>query len=129
MRNYIAADVDEYIASAEPAAGPTLKALRELVKSTIPAATESISWGVPFYKYNGLLAGFSVFTSHVSFGLAFALDDEVRAELAEKGYKTGSKTIQIKFDQPVPTAEIKQILIKRAKENVTKKAKKMNKMI
>ena len=48
MRNYIAADVDEYIASAEPAAGPTLKSLRELVKSTIPAAAESISWGVPF---------------------------------------------------------------------------------
>ncbi len=122
MRNYIAADVDEYIASAEPAAGPTLRSLRELVKSTVPAATESISWGVPFYKYNGLLAGFSVFTSHVSFGLAFALDDEIRAKLAEKGYKTGSKTVQIKFDQLIPTAEIKQILIKRAKENVAKKS-------
>lgn len=122
MRNYIAASVDEYIASAEPAAGPTLRSLRELVKSTVPAATESISWGVPFYKYHGLLAGFSVFTSHVSFGLAFALDDEIRAKLAEKGYKTGSKTVQIKFDQLIPTAEIKQILIKRAKENVAKKS-------
>ena len=121
MRNYIAADVDGYIASAEPAAGPTLKSLRELVKLTVPEAVESISWGVPFYKYHGLLAGFSVFTSHVSFGLAFALDDEVRAKLAEKGYKTGSKTIQIKFDHPVPTAEIKQILIKRAKANEVKK--------
>ena len=114
-------NVDEYIASAEPAAGPTLKSLRELVKSTIPAAEEGISWGVPFYKYNGLLAGFSVFTSHVSFGLAFVLDDEVRAKLAKKGYKTGSKTIQIKFDQHVPVAEIKQILIKRAKVNEAKK--------
>lgn len=122
MRNYVAASVDEYIASAEPAAGPTLKALRELVKSTVPAADESISWGVPFYKYYGLLAGFSVFTSHVSFGLAFALDDEVRAKLAEKGYKTGSKTIQIKFDQPVPTAEIKHVLITRSKINESKKA-------
>ncbi len=122
MRNYIAADVDEYIASAEPAAGPTLKSLRELVKSTIPAAEESISWGVPFYKYHGLLAGFSVFTSHVSFGLAFALDDDVRERLAKKGYKTGSKTIQIKFDQIAPVVEIKQILIKRAKENEVKKA-------
>ena len=121
MRNYIAADVDGYIASAEPAAGPTLKSLRELVKSTIPTAAESISWGVPFYKYHGLLAGFSVFTSHVSFGLAFELDDEIRAKLAEKGYKTGSKTVQIKFDQPVPTAEIKQILITRAKINEAKK--------
>ena len=122
MRNYIAADVDEYIASAEPAAGPTLKSLRELVKSTIPAAEESISWGVPFYKYHGLLAGFSVFTSHVSLGLAFALDDDVRERLAKKGYKTGSKTIQIKFDQIAPVVEIKQILIKRAKENEVKKA-------
>ncbi len=121
MRNYIAANVDEYIASAEPAAGPLLKSLRELVKLTIPKTEEGISWGVPFYKYHGLLAGFSVFTSHVSFGLAFALDDEIRVKLAEKGYKTGSKTIQIKFDQSLPTVEIKQILIARAKINEAKK--------
>jgi len=117
MRNYIAKNVDEYIASSEPESHLTLMEIREIVKSTIPDAQEGISWGVPFYKYHGLLAGYSVFKNHVSFGLAFALSDEIRKELGEKGYTTGSKTVQIKFSQKVPVAEIKQILKTKAKMN------------
>lgn len=124
MRNYSAEDVDSYIASSEPEARPTLQALRKIIKSTIPKAEESISWGVPFYKYHGLLAGFAVFKSHVSFGLAFVLDSKDREELAEKGYTTGKKTVQIKFDQKVPTAVIKKILKAKAKMNEAKRATK-----
>lgn len=121
MRNYTAKTVDEYIASAAPEARPTLEELRKVVTSTVPEAEEGISWGVPFYKYHGLLGGYSVFTSHVSFGLAFVLDSKIRETLEAKGYKTGSKTVQIRFDQKVPTAVIKQILKAKAKENEAKK--------
>ncbi|MBC7868686.1 DUF1801 domain-containing protein [Candidatus Saccharibacteria bacterium] len=117
MRNYSAEDVDSYIASSEPEARPTLEDLRKIIKSTIPQAEESISWGVPFYKYHGLLGGFAVFKNHVSFGLAFVLESKDREELAEKGYTTGKKTVQIKFDQPVPTTAIRQILKAKAKTN------------
>ncbi len=71
---------------------------------------EGISWGIPFYKYHGILVGFSPFKNHVSLGFACILESSVRTMLEEKGYKTGSKTIQIKFDQKVPAIEIKQIL-------------------
>jgi uncharacterized protein YdhG (YjbR/CyaY superfamily) len=121
MRNYIAENVDDYIKGAEPEARPTLIELRKIVKSTVPKVEEGISWGVPFYKFHGLLAGFSSFTNHASFGLAFALDENVRKELEEKGYKTGSKTVQIRFDQKVPEAEIKLFLFKKAKQNQAKK--------
>ncbi len=120
MRNYVAENVDAYIASAEPEARPHLLELRELVQTTIPEATESISWGVPFYKYHGLLGGFSVFTNHVSFGLAFVLDPAIRKALEDKGYKTGSKTVQIRFDQEIPRAEISEILLAKAEENEAK---------
>jgi uncharacterized protein YdhG (YjbR/CyaY superfamily) len=120
MRNYKAENVDQYIANAEAEARPTLKKLRELVITTVPEAEESISWGVPFYKYHGLLAGFSAFTSHASFGLAFALAEDIRKVLEEKGYKTGSKTVQIRFDQKVPAREIKQILREKVKLNLAK---------
>ena len=116
MRNYKAKDVDAYIAGAEPKARPLLRALRKLVRATVPKAEESISWGVPFYKYHGLLGGFSVFKSHVSFGLAFAFEGALRKTLAAKGYTTGSKTVQIRFDQKVPTAVIRQMLKAKAKE-------------
>lgn len=124
MRNYSAKDVDSYIASSEPDARPTLEELRTIVKSTIPKAEEGISWGVPFYKYHGVLAGFAAFKNHVSFGFANVLESKDREMLEERGYTTGKKTIQIKFDQKVPTTAIKQILRARAKMNQAKRAMK-----
>ena len=122
MKNYSARNVDEFIASAPQEAQPKLHELRTLIKSTVPDATESISWGIPFYKYYGLLAGFTALKNHVDFGLAFQIDDQVRQNLKEQGYDSGKKTIKILFDQPIPTVIIKQILSARAKANHTQKS-------
>ena len=118
MRNYSAKDVDAYIAGSAPVARPHLKELRKTIKSTIPEVEEKISWGVPFYRYHGLLGGFATFKNHVTFGLVFAFPSEVRKKLEEKGYKTGKKTVQIRFDQKVPTTAVKQILKVKAKMNI-----------
>lgn len=123
MKNYNAKNVDEYIASAEPEAKPKLKEIREIIKSTVPKVEEGISWGVPFYKYQGVLAGFVALKHHVDFGLVTVLESKDREMLEKKGYKTGKKVIQIRFDQKVPAAIIKQILKVKVKTN-EKKAKK-----
>lgn len=117
FRNYSAKDVDAYIAGSAEKARPKLKELRQIIKSTIPGVEEKISWGVPFYRYKGLLAGFAALKNHVSFGLVTVLQDKERKILEKKGYKTGKKTIQIKFDQETPTTAIKQILKAKAKMN------------
>ena len=134
MRNYKAKDVDEFIANAPKEAQLKLREIRAVIKAAVPEAIEGISWGVPFYKDQGILAGFAPFKNHVSFGLAFVLDSKDRGKLLEKGYTTGKKTIQIKFDQKVPARVIKQMLIRRlapqaglagkAKGNVAKRATK-----
>jgi uncharacterized protein YdhG (YjbR/CyaY superfamily) len=121
MRNYSAKDVDSYIADSEKDARPKLKEIRGIIKSTIPKAAEGISWGVPFYKYHGILVGFAAFKNHITFGLAFVLQNKDRKMLEQKGYITGKKTIQIKFDQKAPTASIKQILKAKAKSNEAKR--------
>ena len=115
-------DVDSYIANSDREARPKLEELRKIIKSTIPEAEEGISWNVPFYKYHGALAGLAVYKNHVSFGLAAELQSEDRKILEEKGYTTGKKTIQIRFDQKVPTTEIKHILEGQAKMNEAKRA-------
>ena len=120
MRNYRAKDVDSYIAGSDRKSHSTLKEIRKIIKSTIPKVEEGISWGVPFYRYHGLLAGFAVFKNHASFGLCAVLPDADRKALEKKGYKTGSKTIQIRFDQKAPIAAIKKILKARAKINEAK---------
>lgn len=108
--------VDAYIANAVNEARPIMEELREIIISTIPEAEEGIAWNVPIYKYHGILAGFDVARHHVSFG-ADALQNTDREILEEKGYKTGKKTIQIRFDQKVPTSVIKKILKEQAKIN------------
>lgn len=122
MKNYLANSVDEYIANAPIEAQSKLREVRAVIKSAAPKAEEGISWGVPFYKYQGALAGFAGYKKHVSFGLAFALQSEDREMLEEKGYITGKKTIQIKFDQKVPTTAIRQILKARAIMNEAERA-------
>ena len=123
MRMYKAKDVDSYIANSGREARSKLKEIREIIKSTIPKVEEGISWGVPFYKYHGILAGFAAFKNHVSFGFCeIVIQSKDREMLEKKGYITGKKTIQIKFDQKVPTTAIKQILKAKAKMNEAKRA-------
>lgn len=114
-------DVDSYIANSAEEARPKLEEVRKIIKSTIPKAEERIWYGVPFYNYHGELAGFAAYKNHVSFGFgAGVLQSKDRKMLEDKGYKTGKGTMQIKFDQEVPTTEIQQILEAKAKMNEAK---------
>lgn len=122
MRNYKAKNVDAYIESSVSGARSNLEELRNIIRSCVPNAQEGISWGVPFYKYHGVLAGFSAFTKHVSFGFADVLSFDDRKRLEKLGYKTGSKTVQIRFDQKVPKTEIEKIVKAKAKMNENKYA-------
>ena len=122
MKMYKVKDVDSYIANSGREASPKLKEIQKIIKSAIPKVEEGISWGVPFYKYHGILAGFAAFKNHVSFGFCVVIQSKDREMLEKKGYITGKKTIQVKFDQKVPATAIKQILKAKAKINETKRA-------
>lgn len=110
-------DVDSYISNSAEEARLKLRQMRETLRAAVPEAQESISWGVPFYRYHGALAGFAAYKKHVSFGLAVAIQPEDRNRLEEQGYRTGSKTVQIRFDQDVPAAEVTQMLRALARLN------------
>ena len=115
-------DIDSYIANSNIKAQPILNELREIIKSTILEVEEGISWNVPFFKYHGELVGFAAYKNHVSFGFGVdVLQSEDRKMLEEKGYKLGRGTLQIKFDQKVPTTTIKKILKTKAKMNEAKR--------
>lgn len=123
MQKYDAPDVDSYIAASDPAARNILQELRKIINAAIPGVEEKISWGVPFYRYHGAIGGFATYKKHVSFGCGNVdLPEELRAELAQQGYKTGSRTIQIQFDQAVPVATVKRLVKAQAQANQAKKA-------
>ena len=104
-------DVDAYIAAAPAEARATLEAVRDVFRSALPGAEERIAWGVPIYRVDRDVGGFAAYSGHVSVGLAGAvLPEDVRAKLEARGYKTGKRTVQVRFDQQVPVTAIRQLL-------------------
>jgi len=110
MTNYAVKNVDEFIAAAPEEAQPHLKELRAAVRSAIPKAEEKIGYGKPYYKLHQWLVGFDAYKQHVNFEIYDAqLPSEIRKVLEDKGYGTGNKSVQIKYDQKVPTTAIKKL--------------------
>ncbi len=110
--------VDEYIAAAASQAQPILSQLRLIIRKVVPDAKEIINYGVPFYKHFGEFVGFAAYSKHVSFGYGKdILPDELESKLKKSGYHLGKGTMQIQFNQDVPEAEIKEILLIKAQIN------------
>jgi len=114
-------NVEAYIAAAAPAAQKKLRELRHWIRSILPSAEEKIWYGVPFYHQDGEVVGLSVARHHISLGVgAKVLPDARRRKLAAMGYKTGSCTVQIRFDQKLPFALLRKMLREKVKLNRSK---------
>lgn len=114
-------DVDDYIAQASPKAQPLLRHIRAIINKEAPQAEESISYGMPAYKYLGRpLVYFGGFKQHVS--LFAAGSQLVATTFADelKGYIQSKGTIQFPLETPLPKNLIAKIVRFRVKENETK---------
>lgn len=110
MTNYSVKNVDEFIAAASGEAQSHLREIRAAVKAALPEAEEKIGYGKPYYKRDRWLVGFDVYKHHIGFEIwEDQLPNQIRTTLEDKGYKTGNKTFQIRFDQKVPTTLIKKL--------------------
>jgi uncharacterized protein YdhG (YjbR/CyaY superfamily) len=108
------ADVDTYIDGAAAAAQPLLRALRRLVLTAVPEASEKISYGMPTYEYRGRpLINFSAAKSHVGvYGLVH-VDSVVPEQLA--GYLDHRSTLRFRFDAPLPAEALSAALRDKAR--------------
>lgn len=119
MPNYSAGNVDAFIAAAPEIARPHLSEIRAAVESALPDYEKEIGYGKPYYKYHGWVVGFDVYKNHIGFEVWDGFSDEDRKRLEESGYKTGSVTFQIRYDQAVPTEIIKDLVKAQAELNRT----------
>ena len=113
--------VAEYLAAVPEPARSTLKTIRATIRSTVPPeATEGISYGIPMFKYKGLLVGFAAFSEHCSFFPAsLAVMAAFKNEL--KDYPTSKGTIRFPMDKPLSATLVKKIVKARIAENERKK--------
>jgi uncharacterized protein YdhG (YjbR/CyaY superfamily) len=107
--------IDAYLADTPLGKRAALEHIRQLVQQYVPDAEESISYGMPTFKYNKkALIYFAAFKDHLSI---FPTSTPVEA-LEEKlrGYATAKGTIHFTLDNPLPDALIKEILDARLAE-------------
>src|ERR1700719_4633614 len=88
----------EYLSAVPEPARATLKKMRAAIRSAVPReATETISYGMPAFKHNGVLVWFAAFKDHCSFFPTAAVIEAFKEEL--KGYPTSKGTIQFPIDK------------------------------
>src|SRR5262245_9368130 len=114
------ADVEKYLAKLPQPARGTLQKVRSMIRSAAPPeATEAISYGIPAFKYQGMLVAYAGFANHCSF---FPASGELLREFAEelKGYACSKGTIRFAVDKPLPAGLVKKIVKARVGQNEAK---------
>jgi uncharacterized protein YdhG (YjbR/CyaY superfamily) len=108
--------VDAYLARVpEPARG-SLKKVRAAVWSVAPSeTTEGISYGIPMFKYQGMLFGFAAFKNHCSlFPTSLGVMDTFKNDL--RSFEVSKGTIRFPLDKPPSAALIKKLVKARLAE-------------
>ena len=108
--------VDEYLAGVPEPACSTLKRIRAVIRSVVPAeTTEVISYGIPMFKYKGMLVGYAAFSNHCSFfPMSYAVIEKFKKEL--QGLLAAKGTIRFPVDKPLPATLVKRLVKARVAE-------------
>lgn len=112
-------NVDEYILAAPEEAQDSLRKVRAAIMDVAPDSVESISYGMPFYSYNGKqgikgrLCYFGLLKGKVGFYLRPPIIEEHMDELGE--YASTKSALQFPLDGPMPVQLIKKLVKARMK--------------
>jgi uncharacterized protein YdhG (YjbR/CyaY superfamily) len=104
--------VDAYLARIPEPARSTLIKIRAAVRSAAPpGTTETISYGIPAFRYKGVLVWFAAFSNHCSLFPTASVIEAFKSDL--KGFTTSKGTIQFPTDRPLPAALVKKLVTAR----------------
>jgi len=99
--------IDQYIAAQREEIRPVLRAIRKVIASAAPEATERMSWQMPTFWQTENLIHFAAFKNHISI---FPGGDATAAFAGRLSpYKTSKGTIRLPLNKPVPYDLIEEI--------------------
>ena len=117
-----AKNTDEYIAAFAEDKAVILEKFRTTIKKAAPSAEEVISYGIPAFKFHGLLVWFAGHSKHIGFYPRVSAIEAFKKELS--AYKGAKGSVQFPFDKPVPFGLVTKIVKFRVRENLEKEKKK-----
>ena len=104
----IAQNVEEYISRFPQQTQNIMQQIRALVMGMVPDAEESIAYGMPTFKKNGLLTHFGAYQHHI--GLYPGPEALVAHKDEIAKYKNAKGSVQFPLDEPMPMVLIKNII-------------------
>ena len=114
--------VDEYLERVPEPARTTLNKVRAVIRSVAPPETsESISYGIPTFKYKGMLASYAAFSDHCSLFPGAGPTIEFKDDL--KNFQTSKGTIRFAPNKPFPASLLRKLVKARIAENKRKKGR------
>lgn len=113
--------MDAYLRKVPEPARSCLQNIRAIIRSVVPSeTTECISYGIPAFRYKGLLFGFAAFAKHCSlFPMSAGLIVRYKKELER--FETAKGTIRFQTEKPPSAALIKKLVNARVAQNDAKK--------
>ena len=111
-----AKNIDSYLADLPAEHRAALEKVRGTIKATAPEAAESISYGIPTFKYKGRpLIYFGAAKKHCAlYGSSGSVIETYKEEL--QPYVTSKGTIRFPPAKPPPTALVKKLVKAQMKE-------------
>jgi len=94
------ADIDAYIAAADPAARPVLREIRRVVKLAVPQAQETISYKMPAFKSKRIFFYFAAFRKHVGIYPPVKGDKQLKKEL--QPFSNDKGNLKFPLNAPMP---------------------------
>lgn len=110
--------VDEYIACFPMGIQTILQQLRQTIRKVVPQAQECISYQLPTYKCQGVVAHFGAHSNHIALYPTPTAIEAFREELSS--YQTSKGTIKFALNRPIPYDLIARIVEYKLNENRAK---------
>ena len=125
MKQDIVTSVDDYIAKQTVEIQEKLKGLRQAIKKAAPKAEEVISYGMPAYKFHGVLVYFGAYQNHIGFYPTSRGITAFQKELSIYEYSKG--TVRFPIGKSLPLSLVSKIVKFRVNENLEKSKKSIKK--
>lgn len=93
--------VDDYLAGLPEEFRTALEKLRQPIRAAAPAAEETVSYGIPAFKYQGVLVSFGAAKNHCAL---YVMSPTTMAAHKDdlKAYDTSKGTIRFTADKQLP---------------------------
>jgi uncharacterized protein YdhG (YjbR/CyaY superfamily) len=112
-------DIDDYIHRFPRNVQQLLEKMRATIAKAAPGAEETISYGIPAFRQDGILVWFAAFKHHMGFYPGASSIAIFKKELST--YKSTKGAVQFPLDKPLPLPLVSRIVKFRVRESLDRK--------